>query len=407
LTQPEHIQEAFKDSDKHIKAKNNNSGYYMGQILGKCVGLISQEEWKSVRAVSERPFLKPAIESYVELIQRRTHSHFDDLRKSARLSDSVIDPAQDLKYLPFWIIAEIIYGKLSRDMEHELYDIAPKRERIFKHVIAGGLPRFTWSKYLPTSANQELHEFKALWTSFNRRARDHAVRTNTRTALVQMYQAVDSDEITEEHLLQTLDEMLYANLDVTLGGMSWNLVFLAAVPKAQARLRSEISTERQGLADLFQNYLLNSATYLAACISESSRLRPLAAFSVPQAAPTGRCIGGYYFPANTNFIIDSYALNQRHPCWGKDSSSFRPERFFEKTGVQTRYSFWRFGFGPRQCLGKYVADLMIRTLIVHIVENFELGILDEDEEWKRDPEAWINHPQMKLKCTSLVRGDVH
>jgi len=76
------------------------------------------------------------------------------------------------------------------------------------------------------------------------------------------------------------------------------------------------------------------------------------------------------------------------------------------TAVHTRYQFWRYGFGPRQCLGKHVADVMIRLLLVHLVENYELGIIDEDQQWKRDPEVWINHPQMQLKCTPLVSKEM-
>ncbi|TVY22563.1 Cytochrome P450 monooxygenase [Lachnellula hyalina] len=406
LTQAAHIQEAFKDSDKHIKAVNNNSGYYMGQLLGKCVGLISGNEWKRVRTVCERPFFRPVSGSYIECMQRKTVSHFDELRKHSKLSECIIDPAQDLKYLPFWIVAEIIYGQLSKEMEQELKVMAPKREKLFKYVIGGGLPRFTWSKYLPTSANRELHEFRRDWLSFNRRAREQAIRRSTNTSLVQMYQAVDSTEISEEQLLQTIDEMLYANLDVTLGGISWNLVYLAAYPEAQARLRAEIGTRRQESEAGFNAYILESSTYLASCISESSRLRPLAAFSVPQAIPTGRFIGGYYFPPKTNFVIDSHALNQRNPYWGKDSSRFRADRFFERTPVQARYNFWRFGFGPRQCMGKYVADVMIRILLIHLVEGFELGIMAENDEWKREPEVWINQPRMQLRCMALRSKDI-
>jgi cytochrome P450 len=402
LTHPEHIQEAFKDSDKHFKAVNNNSGYLMSELLGKCVGLISQDEWKRVRAVSERPFLRSVTGGYIANMERRTLRHFNELWTGSKLSKGIIDPAQDLKYLPFWIVAEIVYGELSPNMEQELKTIAPKREALFKHVIAGGLPRFAWSKYLPTAANRELAEFKSQWLSFNRRARDRALRDGINAPLVQMYEAVESNEVTEEQLLHTLDEMLYANLDVTLGGISWNLVFLAAYPEAQSRLRAEVSAKRKDPQSSFDTYLLNSSTFLAACISESSRLRPLAAFSVPQAAPTGRCIGGYYFPAGTNFIIDSYALNQRNPYWGEDAATYRPDRFFERTAVQARYNFWRFGFGPRQCMGKYVADVMIRILLVHIVEGFELGIIAKNDEWLRDPENWINHPQMQLRCKALV-----
>ncbi|KAL3422104.1 cytochrome p450 oxidoreductase [Phlyctema vagabunda] len=335
-------------------------------------------------------------------MERITRKHFHALRLDSQLSEGIIDPAQDLKYLPFWIIAEIIYGEIPSELEEELRILAPKREALFRHVIAGGLPRFKWSKYLYTATNRDLASFKAQWSSFNRRAREHAIENDIDPPLIQMYQAVDSNEMTEEELLQTLDEMLFANLDVTIGGVSWNLVFLAANPAVQERLRAEIIMSRRGSPALFSQYLLSSSTYLAACISESARLRPLAAFSVPQAVPTARVIGGYYFEAGTNFVVDSYALNQRNPYWGDDSSIFQPDRFFRSSVVQARYNFWRFGFGPRQCMGKYAADVMIRVLLVYMMEEFVLSMDRSGDDWGRNMESWINHPQLKLKCEALA-----
>lgn len=402
MTKPEHIRDIFKDSDKHIKAKNNDSGYFLGELLGKCVGLISQNEWKKLRSVCEVPFVRSASAVYMEQIQRRTERHFQELWDASSLSSGKIDAAKDLKMLPFWVVAEVLYGHLTADMERQLSELAVERERLFRYFLRGGVTRYEWSKYLPTGANRELAGFKGRWVAFNRQARQ---RASPSTPISSYYRAVEDGFVEEESILHTLDEALFANLDVTLGGISWNLVFLAAHPEAQARLRGEISVERQrekdsGGADAsLQSYLLRSNTYVASCISESSRLRPLAAFSVPQAAPTGRVVGGYYFPLGTNFIVDSYALNQRSGSWGPDAEEYRPERFLERSSVGDRYGFWRFGFGPRQCMGKFVADIMMRILLVHLVENYEIGMLgSEKEEWERDPDNWINHPMMELRC---------
>ncbi|KAI9880684.1 MAG: hypothetical protein M1830_001317 [Pleopsidium flavum] len=401
LTRPEHIQAVFKDSDKHSKAVDNNSGYLMSQILGQCLGLISREQWRNVRAVTEKPFHHSMSINYVSAIEHRTQRFFDELWANKSLAKGLIDPAEDLKLLPFLVVAEIVYGELSPEIEGQLRELAPQREALFKHVIQGGLARFQWSKYLPTEANRALASFQSKWIAFNQMARERAVTLGTNAPIIQMFESAESGAISHEQLYHTLDEMLYANLDVTIGGISWNLVFLAAHKETQTRLRREVkekkdAAKKQGAS--LDQYLLSSSSFLGACISESARLKPLAAFSVPQSAPTARVVGNYLFPAGTNFVIDSYALNIRDPYWGPDRAAYRPARFLERKATQTRYHYWRFGFGPRQCMGKYVADLIIRVLLVHLVEKYELGLLKTGEEWARDPETWINHPQMQLKC---------
>ncbi|RJE25395.1 Cytochrome P450 [Aspergillus sclerotialis] len=400
LTKPEHIKVVFKDSNKHQKAVDNNSGYLMSKILGQCVGLISGDKWARVRSVSEKPFVRSAVPSYVSMINARTKRHFRELVDEGKLRDGTIHPAEDMKLLAFWIIAEIIYGPLDADMENRLLALIPLRENLFKYVIAGGLPRFSWSKYLPLQANRELRNFRAKWHEFNKYARARAEREGSGALIIHLFDAVARGEITSEQMYHTVDEALYANLDVTLGALSWNLVFLGAHKDIQARVRAEI-TERREMAEIDETvmnaYFMSTTTLLSACMDESSRLRPLAAFSVPQSAPTPREIDGYVFPAGTNFIVDAYALNIRNSFWGDDSDQYRPDRFFKVKGTEARYNFWRFGFGPRQCMGKYVADTLIRAILVHLVENYELGSMDS--EWKRDEEVWINHPDFRVACS--------
>lgn len=402
LTKPEHIKNVFKDSDKHEKAVNNDSGYLMSRVLGKCVGLISGEEWKRLRAVSGAAFTQRNIVCHVETIYRRAIDYLDGCEQTGRLCNHLLDPVEDLKMLPFLTVADVIYGKLSPAMEQELRQMAPIHERLFKHVIRGGLSRFWVSKYLPTEANRLLSDFENKWVAFNHSAYQRAFALGlVETPIFSLFRSLEEKSIDPEHVHHTLDEALYANLDVTMGGLSWNLVFLAADQDAQKMLREEVKNARQ--KSNIHQYLLSSKTFLAACIAESSRLKPLAAFSVPQSAPTDRIIDGYRIPAKTNFVIDTYAINILNSFWGTDAHEYRPTRFLEVNNAEARYNFWRFGFGPRQCMGRYVADVTIRALLVELIDRWELHLPKELEgrEWERDADAWITHPRMQLSCTPV------
>ncbi|KAL3443190.1 cytochrome P450 [Aspergillus insuetus] len=185
-----------------------------------------------------------------------------------------------------------------------------------------------------------------------------------------------------------------------MGSLSWNPVFLAAHPEVQGELYESIAQAEQKEGSEMTSYLQRSSTYLAACILESARLKPLAASSVPQAAPTERVLDGYLVPAGTSFIVDTYALNVEHEFWGTDRRQYRPSRFLQLNASETRYHMWRFGFGPRQCLGKYVADLIIRVFLAHLLRNwrleFQKGEGTDSRDWQRDLHTWITHPKVKL-----------
>jgi len=312
LTKPDHVREVFKDSDTHSKAINSDAGWLFGELLGQCVGLVSGAEWRRVRACLGSAWTYKSAVDYLPRIIDLTNDHFTQLHKSGGLKHQVLNPVADLRLLPFWIVADQIYGPLTAELKHELEQLIPIRESLFYRVVQGGLTRYSWSRYFPTQTNSDLAAFKKRWTRFNDSAHTACILANERAPIVEMFEQVRKGAMTSEHMMQTLDEMLFANLDVTIGGLSWNIVLLAMNPSIQDELRREITSSKlNGKAPDKNTYLLGSNTLLAASMLESARLKPLAPFTVPQAAPTSRVIDGYFIPANTNYV-SNFLLRSIH-----------------------------------------------------------------------------------------------
>lgn len=424
LTKASHVEAVFRDSHKHTKAHANDSGQMMNQLLGSCVGLISGKSWESLKQAVELPFLHRSTTRYIHEIQEYTKAYMSQLSSQnvAFREHGSLHPVRDLRLLPFLFVASVIYGKLDEDLQNELLDIVPDREALFKSVVSGGITRFWFAQFLPLPAIRALRSFKARWASWNDRVHRRAVQSKASSSppIVGMYESVGCGAITREQLLQTLDEMLFANLDVTMGGISWPLVFLATHPGFQSELRSEIRahSEPEARSAYLISSFKSSPTLLGACLLECARLRPLAAFSVPQSCPTPRVLDGFEIPAGTKFVIDSYALNIRDPFWGEDREKFIPQRWIDRlnSGRDLRYRYWRFGFGPRTCLGKYMAELILRTVVVEVLENWQLSLdlgsdvngekredagSSEEMNWPWDDETWIHHPNLTLNCKPL------
>ena len=433
LTKPAHVEAVFRDSHNHIKAHANDSGYLMDRLLGSCLGLISGQPWRDVKSSVEKAFLHGSMGPYAADVQDFTSAYMRRLGENndAFSQQGKLHPVRDLKFLPFLFVAKVVYGPLNERLENELLDLVPPREDLFRIIIGGGITRFAFSRLLPLPAIGALHDFKDRWTRWNDRAHTHALQgPGASTApIIAMYRAVEDGKSTREQLLQTLDEMLFANMDVTMGGVSWTLVFLAAYPTVQKALRSEVRSRSSNEATR-ETYLLSSwattPTLLGACILEAARLRPLAAFSVPQSCPSPRILDGFEIPAGTNFIVDSHALNIRDPFWGPDREKFRPERWLEpqRRASDLRYRFWRFGFGPRTCLGKHLAELVLRSVVVEILENWHIALeattghqqhaaesddskaSNENMSWPWDDEMWIHSPHLLLKCEPVTGSSV-
>ncbi|KAF1362643.1 cytochrome p450 monooxygenase GliC [Lizonia empirigonia] len=401
VSDPQHLKEIFKDSDQHLKAVNNDSGYLMSQILGQCVGLLSGKSWQTLRSQMEVPFTHMAIANEAPVIREQTRQFLQQLRNTGDFQNGIFDPAKDINFYPFLLVATLLYGDLDAEDVQWLQRIAPVRQKLFTFVIKGGLTRFSLSRFLPTTANRLLHDFQQEWLQFNHSMYEKLKSRGTMAPMLKLWEEGKDGRIDQKKLLQTLDESLFANLDVTTGAISWNFIYIASSPKDQDRLLDEIENESGPDDASWDAYIARGDTFLAACINESSRLRPVAPFSIPQAPPTDRKVGEWIIPGRTMVIVDTYGLNIRNPFWGDKSHEYIPERFLGLKPAQVRYNMWRYGFGPRQCMGKYVADRMLRSIVAAIVKDFHLQLRPENanSSYAVNPNEWITHPDVRLICS--------
>lgn len=410
---PEDIRTIFQDSGEHLKAPDMNSGWVTGELMGKCLGLANQVDWSRIRAAMAEPFHQRTAPAYISLIQDRIEKKMTALErqnlKAKSTNQMIIDPAEELLYLPFYVLGDILYGGLDESMECELRDIAALRDTLWKGAMTGGMARFSIGRFNPASKlRQDVNLFHRQWREFNEKARVRAKSINTADApIATMYQAMERGQLSEDELLHTLDEILFVNLDVTVGNFSWNPVFLAANPEIQQEIRHEIRQARAGERfDSWKAYISSTSTLLMASILESARLKPMASFAVPQSLPTNRVVGGYVIPDHTEVVVDTCALNIENPRWGADRYEYSPRRFLRENPVAWRYRFWRFGFGPRQCLGKHVVDILLKCLLVYIVEHYQMtpAWIDSKEghmDWQKKPEVWMNLAQQPIIWQTL------
>jgi cytochrome P450 len=174
-------------------------------------------------------------------------------------------------------------------------------------------------------------------------------------------------------------------------------------PPFMARLQKELDaalsdeslgSNRQDRADA---YIRKTDTLLHYCYLESGRLHPILFYSLPELTADPKIIHGYYIPAKTSVLIDTFTLNRDAPVWGTDGHVFRPDRFGEVLPAQYRYSCWRFGMGPRKCMGLTFADKIIKTILVAVLEKYDVEMADN--YLGNDATKFIHAPSGKILFT--------
>ncbi|KAL4969532.1 cytochrome P450 monooxygenase gliC [Aspergillus stella-maris] len=408
ITTPSHAKQFFRTSHHHIKAANNNSGWLFGEVLGVCVGLLSGKDWKRVRAHVEEHFSHPSATTYtadfVALARGYLRTTFlAGAEQSSSVKGGVIvEPAKALQFFPFFGVAQTLFGPLSPEQKRQLEGLAPVREELFKEVIRGGINRLSIAPLLSSRGARLLEEFQGQWERFVGDAYEKAVGIDLASPplVAGLWAAYKSGGITKRECLQTLDESLYANLDVTTHAISWNILLLAQHEWAQTELRKEVLAARENhLSQPYEKYIDREDTFLAACVLESSRLKPILPFSNPEAAPEDQYIDDYLIPRNTNVIVDSQAINIDNPFW-INGKTYNPKRFAGLKKSDIRYNLWRFGFGPRQCLGKHVGERLLRAITAEIIRRYVISVPggEKVEMGKLQSESWVGLSTARIEC---------
>jgi cytochrome P450 monooxygenase len=209
-----------------------------------------------------------------------------------------------------------------------------------------------------------------------------------------MYKDVLTGTITEANWLQTIDEILFTNLDVTSAILAFLLINLSINQPVQTELREEITKSlaipmsATGIdSSPIEEYIRKTDTLLEYTCIESGRLCPAVWFTLPEYVSADLDIGGYRVKAGTSCIIDWARLNTESPLWNPDNSKraeagepevngqmFYPQRFQSMSPTTYRWSMLRFGLGGRQCIGKNFASRIMKQFLVEVLTRYKVEL---------------------------------
>merc|ERR1719401_67821 len=102
---------------------------------------------------------------------------------------------------------------------------------------------------------------------------------------------------------------------------------------------------------------MNRLPYLQAVCNEVLRLYPSVPTEVKMAADDDTWPDGTFVPAGCNIVYNIFSMGRDKQIWGDDAETFRPERWIEMQEPAGPYAYPVFNAGPRECLGKRLAQV--------------------------------------------------
>ncbi|CAE5959573.1 unnamed protein product [Arabidopsis arenosa] len=193
-----------------------------------------------------------------------------------------------------------------------------------------------------------------------------------------------------------------AGRDSTASALTWFFWNLSENPNVLTKILQEINTylPRTRSDDQDKSSYLNKLVYLHGALSESMRLYPPIPFERKSPIKEDVLPSGHKVKSNINIMILIYAMGRMKTVWGEDAMEFKPERWISETGGlrhEPSYKFLSFNAGPRSCLGKNLAMNLMKTVVVEILQNYEIKVVTGQ---KIEPKpGLILHMKYGLKVT--------
>jgi cytochrome P450 len=111
--------------------------------------------------------------------------------------------------------------------------------------------------------------------------------------------------------------------------------------------------------------------YTRMTLEESLRVYP-PAWGFSRLALGDDEIGGYHVPAGSIVFLIPFVVHRRPHLW-PDPERFDPERFApERVAERSRFAYFPFGGGPRQCIGNHFAMIEAQLILAMLSRRYRI-----------------------------------
>ncbi len=186
--------------------------------------------------------------------------------------------------------------------------------------------------------------------------------TDQSSLLAVMYKMFENnfDQTAKNKILDQCLNLVVAGFETTSTTLSWIFYLLARSKLVQDRLYQELkdfAAPAKSIESMEDLKLLNNV------IKEGMRLYPALWFNIRYVKK--ECVfNGVKFVKNARIMLLPFIAN-RDPIVFKQADDFNPDRFDTE-----RDPFFAFGHGQRVCIGKALAELELRTVVIGLVKAF-------------------------------------
>lgn len=370
VTHPDLIRHVLLDNPRNYRRGRFYEGF--SAYFGRGLLTTDGEEWRRHRVVSRPVFQPERVESLGDVMTAAARDMVDRLRANAGGGRPFDVVPEAMRYA----ITVLGHGLFGTDLSGAAAQMSPAVQDGLGLIMQRMNPlNRAIPEWVPTRHNRRLAATRApLWKILDEVIEDH--------------RRTPGDDLVSHHLGHTrsgagsglrgqevrdgLMTTFLAGHETTGTSLAWTLATVASHPLVRERLEAELDTVLRGRLPTVAD--LPRLVYTRMVVDECLRMYP-PIWLYPRDAIADDIIGGYRIPAGSSVFISPYAVH-RHPSLWNNPEAFDPERFHpDRVRQLPRYSYFPFGFGQRQCIGKHIALLQLQIGLAAIAQAVHLHLV--------------------------------
>jgi cytochrome P450 len=333
--------------------KSAMTGRMVGKFLGNGLVLSEGDEYRAQRRRVQPSFHGARVDALIAPIRSATEA------ASATWSDGgLVEIEGAMTGLTLRVIARLLFGGEAEGepdpaLAHAMEQFAASMASRFR-----SLPLPEW---LPTAQNRA--EREAI------RVMDAAIAARVATPPADgLLHDLVAAEAPAKELRDQLATLYFAGHETTAKWLTWTLYLLAAHPEVQERAAAD--------GGLLERVLKESLRlYPPTWLFDREALEPVA-------------LGGYGLPAGAVLYVSPWVSHRDGRYWS-NPERFEPDRFTPEVEASLpRGAYYPFGFGPRNCVGRGLAERNARTALQGLLGRWRF-VLPAGAEVRPEPAATL------------------